>query len=150
MKIGILGAGLTGLAAAQRLARAGEVVVFEKNAVAGGCLSSETYGTYTLETLYHHCFSGDTGLFSLLEELGLKEDLIWLKGSTGYYMNGKLHPLIVWLHGAGEGGKDPDLVVLGNKVSALGGEKIQSYFDGAFVLCPQAPTFWMQNGDRPL
>lgn len=93
MKIGILGAGLTGLAAAQRLAKAGEVVVFEKNAVAGGCLSSETYGTYTLETLYHHCFSGDTGLFSLLEELGLKEDLIWLKGSTGYYMNGKLHPL---------------------------------------------------------
>ncbi len=63
--------------------------------------------------------------------------------------DGKLHPLIVWLHGAGEGGKDPDLVVLGNKVSALGGEKIQSYFDGAFVLCPQAPTFWMQNGDRP-
>ncbi|HJJ98490.1 MAG TPA: NAD(P)-binding protein, partial [Methanocorpusculum sp.] len=31
MKIGILGAGLTGLAAALRLAKAGDVVVFEKN-----------------------------------------------------------------------------------------------------------------------
>lgn len=93
MKIGILGAGLTGLAAALRLAEAGEVVVFEKNAVAGGCLASKNYGKYTLETLYHHCFSGDDELFSLLENLSLKEDLIWLKGSTGYYMNGKLHPL---------------------------------------------------------
>ena len=93
MKIGILGAGLTGLAAAQRLAKAGNVVVFEKNAVAGGCLASRNYGKYTLETLYHHCFSGDAELFSLLENLGLKEDLIWLKGSTGYYMDGKLHPL---------------------------------------------------------
>ncbi|MCZ9312027.1 MAG: NAD(P)/FAD-dependent oxidoreductase [Methanocorpusculum sp.] len=92
MKIGILGAGLTGLVAAQRLAKAGEVVVFEKNAMAGGCLSSKKYGNYTLETLYHHCFSGDAELFSLLKNLGLKEDLIWLKGSTGYYMDGKLHP----------------------------------------------------------
>ncbi|MDV0443768.1 NAD(P)/FAD-dependent oxidoreductase [Methanorbis rubei] len=93
MKIGILGAGLTGLAAALRLAKVGEVIVFEKNAMAGGCLASKNYGTYTLETLYHHCFSGDTELFALLEELGLKEDLIWLKGSTGYYMDGTLYPL---------------------------------------------------------
>lgn len=93
MKIGILGAGLTGLAAALHLAAADEVVIFERNAMVGGCLTSENYGKYTLETLYHHCFSGDTRLFSLLEELGLKEDLIWLKGSTGYYMKGVLHPL---------------------------------------------------------
>lgn len=93
MKIGILGAGLTGLASALRLAEVGDVVVFEKNEMAGGCLASKKYGSYALETLYHHCFSGDTELFSLMDDLDLKEDLIWLKGSTGYYMNGKLHPL---------------------------------------------------------
>ncbi|HJJ37585.1 MAG TPA: NAD(P)-binding protein, partial [Methanocorpusculum sp.] len=94
MKIGILGSGLAGLSAGLQLADDHEVVIFEKNTVPGGCMSSQTYNdTYTLETLYHHCFSGDKNLFSLLDELGLRSDLIWLKGSTGYYMNGKLHPL---------------------------------------------------------
>ena len=76
MKIGILGAGLTGLASALRLAEVGDVVVFEKNEMAGGCLASKKYGSYALETLYHHCFSGDTELFSLMDDLDLKEDLI--------------------------------------------------------------------------
>ncbi|MDO5845735.1 MAG: NAD(P)/FAD-dependent oxidoreductase [Methanocorpusculum sp.] len=93
MKIGILGAGLTGLTAALQLADTNTIVVFEKNTVAGGCLSSKKYGAYFLETLYHHCFSGDKNLFSLLENLNLKDELVWLKGSTGYYMNGTLHPL---------------------------------------------------------
>lgn len=93
MKVCILGAGLTGLAAALRLAGKFEVVIFEKNEVPGGCLASKNYGNYTLEILYHHCFSGDNELFELLETLSLKDDLIWLKGSTGYYMGGKLHPL---------------------------------------------------------
>jgi protoporphyrinogen oxidase len=93
MKVSILWAGLTGLTAALHLADRHDVTILEKNRMAGGCLASENYGRYTLETLYHHCFSGDTGLFSLLESLSLKKDLIWLKGSTGYYMQGKLHPL---------------------------------------------------------
>lgn len=59
------------------------------------------------------------------------------------------HPLIVWLHGAGEGGKDPSIAVLGNKVTATVGEKIQSYFGGAYVLCPQTPTVWMNAGEGP-
>ncbi|HJK55100.1 MAG TPA: NAD(P)-binding protein, partial [Methanocorpusculum sp.] len=46
MKIGILGAGLTGLASALRLAEVGDVVVFEKNEMAGGCLASKKYGSY--------------------------------------------------------------------------------------------------------
>ena len=93
MKICILGAGLAGLSTALRLADTAEIVILEKNGMAGGCLASEQYGNYTLETLYHHCFSGDRELFGLMETLSLKEDLIWLKGSTGYYMNGVLHPL---------------------------------------------------------
>ncbi len=61
------------------------------------------------------------------------------------------NPLIIWLHGAGEGGTDIDIALLGNDVTNLGEEKIQSYFkkdgkEGAYVLAVQTPTFWMDNG----
>lgn len=93
MKIGIIGAGLTGLSAGLALSKNHEVVIFEKNNTAGGCMISKKYDKYKLETLYHHCFSGDKHLFEILESLNLKDELVWLKGSTGYYMDGKLHPL---------------------------------------------------------
>lgn len=93
MKIAIIGSGLTGLTAALNLADKNSIVVFEKNDFAGGCLSSKKYNNYTLETLYHHCFSGDKELFALIDSLNLRDEVIWLKGSTGYYMNGKLEPL---------------------------------------------------------
>ncbi|MNW26240.1 Phospholipase/Carboxylesterase [compost metagenome] len=55
-------------------------------------------------------------------------------------------PLIIWLHGAGEGGTDPRISVLANKVTALAEEPIQGYFGGAEVLVPQTPTMWMNDG----
>lgn len=60
--------------------------------------------------------------------------------------NGK-NPLIIWLHGAGEGGEDTTINTLGNKVSALIDEDIQNQFGGAYVLAPQTPTMWMDMGD---
>ena len=56
--------------------------------------------------------------------------------------------LIIWLHGAGEGGTDPYIDILGNRVTALAEEEIQSCFDGngAYVLAPQSPTMWMDDG----
>src|SRR5699024_10804790 len=56
-------------------------------------------------------------------------------------------PLIILLHGAGEGGTDSRIALYGNKVVALASEKIQSYFDGAYVLVPQASTMWMDSGE---
>lgn len=54
-------------------------------------------------------------------------------------------PLIIWLHGAGEGGLDTTIAVLGNNVTNLIKEETQSFFgnNGAYVLVPQAPTMWM-------
>ena len=65
--------------------------------------------------------------------------------------DGGKNPLIIWLHGAGEGGKDPDIALLGNDVTNLGEEKIQKYFKtdtsaGAYVLAVQTPTMWMDDG----
>jgi predicted peptidase len=58
--------------------------------------------------------------------------------------NGK-NPLIIWLHGMGEGGTDPTLAIAGNKAVNFASEEIQSYFDGAYVLAPQTPTLWMDG-----
>ncbi|MBN2696844.1 MAG: prolyl oligopeptidase family serine peptidase [Bacilli bacterium] len=55
-------------------------------------------------------------------------------------------PLIVWLHGAGEGGTDERIAFLGNPVSRLVEPVIQDKFSKAAVLFPQAPTFWMDDG----
>lgn len=55
-------------------------------------------------------------------------------------------PLIVYLHGHSEGGgQDPKLAVYSNYVVNMASEEIQSYFGdtGAYLLIPQAPTFWM-------
>lgn len=72
--------------------------------------------------------------------------------------------LIVYLHGAGEGAgvdlagkggplmpEGPSRAYTGNRVTALSGAKIQRYFDdAAWVLVPQCPTFWMDNGVEQL
>lgn len=54
-------------------------------------------------------------------------------------------PLIIWLHGMGEGGKDPTIAAIGNKVVNLTSDDIQKYFGetGAAVLLPQTPTAWL-------
>ena len=56
------------------------------------------------------------------------------------------HPLIIWLHGAGEGGKDPAVAYTGNRVVHLSSPAVQELFGGAYVLAPQVPTMWMDNG----
>jgi protoporphyrinogen oxidase len=94
MKFCIIGGGLTGLVAAYTLSETADVEILEKSPDLGGCLSSYSPGPgKTIEKFYHHCFSGDKYLFHLLEELGIADRLEWLKGSTGYYVDGIIHPL---------------------------------------------------------
>lgn len=54
-------------------------------------------------------------------------------------------PLIIWLHGAGEGGTNTKINVMGNEVTNLVSEEYQAFFgqEGAYVLAPQSPTMWM-------
>lgn len=57
-------------------------------------------------------------------------------------------PLIIWLHGGGEGGTDPTIALMANKAFNYASPEIQTLFgEGAFVLAPQTPTFWMNAGD---
>lgn len=56
-------------------------------------------------------------------------------------------PLVVWLHGAGEGGNDPLVAYTGNRVTALSSPEVQRKLGGAaWVLVPQCPTVWMDDG----
>lgn len=62
--------------------------------------------------------------------------------------DGAKNPLVIWLHGMGEGGTDVEIALLGNEVTALARDEIQSYFTsedcaGAYVLAIQTPTMWM-------
>ncbi|MBK8460569.1 MAG: prolyl oligopeptidase family serine peptidase [Micropruina sp.] len=59
-------------------------------------------------------------------------------------------PLIVWLHGLGEGGwpgaQDTDLSLLANRgARGFSTAKAQAIFGGAYVLAPQATDFWLND-----
>jgi predicted peptidase len=56
-------------------------------------------------------------------------------------------PLIIWLHGGGEGGTDPSIALMGNKAFNYASPEIQKYFGGAYVLVPQTPGAWMHDKD---
>ena len=63
------------------------------------------------------------------------------------------NPLIIWLHGLGEGGTDIEKTILGNEASALTESEIQGHFisgeqTGAYVLIVQTPTYWLDSGDN--
>ena len=71
-------------------------------------------------------------------------------GSYAPEDDGNKHPLVIWIHGAGEGGKQNEIAVLGNEVTTLYGEEFQKVMGGAYVLTPQTETFWLtynENGD---
>lgn len=58
--------------------------------------------------------------------------------------NGR-NPLIIWLHGGGEGGTDPTIPLAANRATAFVSDEIQATFGGAYVLVPQSATRWMQG-----
>ncbi|GID28307.1 prolyl oligopeptidase family serine peptidase [Paractinoplanes brasiliensis] len=64
-------------------------------------------------------------------------------------------PLVVWLHGGGEGASLPDNYYdnetqLRANRGALGfaTPQAQRIFDGAYVVAPQSQSFWMEDGPR--
>ena len=60
-------------------------------------------------------------------------------------------PLVIWLHGAGEGGHEPEIAYTGNKAVHLSSEEIQEKLGGqAWVLAPQCPSVWMDDGKEQL
>ncbi|MBO8181613.1 MAG: NAD(P)/FAD-dependent oxidoreductase [Archaeoglobus sp.] len=94
MKIAIIGAGLTGLSAANALKEYSEVTVYEKAEVGGlaGSYQNEDKG-YWIEKFYHHCFRGDEALLDQINKFRLGRKLVWRTAKTAFASNGKLYPL---------------------------------------------------------
>ncbi|CAL9285372.1 prolyl oligopeptidase family serine peptidase [Streptomyces sp. SudanB182_2057] len=71
------------------------------------------------------------------------------------YARGSKRPLIVWLHGGGEGAAlpygyyDNETTLRANR-GALGftTPEAQDIFDGAYVVAPQSTSYWMEDGPR--
>jgi protoporphyrinogen oxidase len=96
MKIAIVGAGVGGLSAAYDLARAGcQVTVFEAADYVGGLSSGfKAPGwDWSVERYYHHWFAGDRHILGLIDELGLKDKVLFPRPLTAVYHKGDFYPL---------------------------------------------------------
>jgi protoporphyrinogen oxidase len=92
--IGIVGGGIAGLAAAYALQERGyEVRVFEATDQVGGLAATYETAGDRIEKFYHHLSASEETIVSLIEELGLGEDLAWPIGKNAYYMDGTVYPL---------------------------------------------------------
>jgi len=86
MRIGVIGCGITGLTAAYELSKSGhDVELFESDEAVGGIAGAMQMDGFYLEKYYHHFFKSDIHIISLLEELGLRSELLWQESSMGYY-----------------------------------------------------------------
>lgn len=93
MKAGIIGGGIAGLSAAYELLKIGiKVTLYEKSDRLGGLASSFPLDNGFIERYYHFICLGDNALFSLLDELGIKNKLKWMGTKMGLYYNGELYP----------------------------------------------------------
>jgi protoporphyrinogen oxidase len=95
MKIAIIGAGFSGMAAAYDLTKAGhKVTIFEAADYVGGLASGfkEPGWDWSVEKFYHHWFASDKHMLGLIKELGWEDKVLFPRPLTVMYHNGKFHP----------------------------------------------------------
>ncbi|MBM4457754.1 MAG: NAD(P)/FAD-dependent oxidoreductase [Chloroflexi bacterium] len=94
-QIGIIGAGMGGLAAAYDLVKAGHrVTIYEAAPEVGGLAAGfkAPHWDWTLEKYYHHWFASDQHILELIRELGWSDRVIFPRPYTVIYWNGEFHP----------------------------------------------------------
>ena len=95
MRVGIIGAGAAGLAAAFELGKRGhKAVVYERAPFLGGQASTFDVGGQRLERGYHHLFTNDTDIVELIEEIGLGHQMRWVDSKVGTFHGGKIYDFV--------------------------------------------------------
>jgi protoporphyrinogen oxidase len=95
MKVGIIGGGVAGLAAAYRLTQRGhQVALYEAEPTLGGLVRTFEVGGGRLESFYHHLFTTDTTIIDLIDELGLGDRLVWRDSKVGFYHGGRIYDFV--------------------------------------------------------
>ena len=92
-KIAVIGAGPMGLAVAYQLALDGfQPEVFEADDRIGGTSAMFDFNGITIERYYHYYCTPDQELIKIIDDLGLKEKLIWVQTKMGYWFMDRLQP----------------------------------------------------------
>ncbi len=103
MDIGVIGAGVTGLACAYELTKRNHTVtVYEARPYAGGLAAGfrDERWEWHLEHFYHHWFASDKDVIGLIDELGARDRLFFPWPTTSTYHQGRIYPLdspVPWL-----------------------------------------------------
>lgn len=93
--IAIIGAGIGGLSAAWDLTLAGhQVTIYENAPVPGGLASGfkEPQWDWSVEKFYHHWFESDAHMLGLIEELDLRDKVIFPRPYTVLNHKGRWYP----------------------------------------------------------
>ena len=91
--IAVIGAGPMGLAVAYQAVKDGhQVTVFEADDRIGGMTAAFDFDGLSIERFYHFICTSDQPLFTLLDELGIRDKLRWKETRMGYYYQGGVHP----------------------------------------------------------
>jgi len=99
--VAIIGAGITGMSAAWDLARAGcHVTIYEAADHVGGLASGfrEPHWDWSVEKFYHHWFQSDAHMLRLIDELGLRQHVLFPRPYTVLLHHGKWYPFDSILH----------------------------------------------------
>ena len=95
MKVAVVGGGVAGLAAANRLLQNGhQVSLLEAGPSLGGLVRTFEVGGGRLESFYHHIFASDTTIIRLVSDLGLGDRLIWRDSKVGFFQDGRIHDFV--------------------------------------------------------
>jgi protoporphyrinogen oxidase len=92
-RVAVIGAGVAGLTAGYELAKRGwEVDVYERWPGLGGQAATLDLGDGVLvERYYHHLFTSDRHIASLVSELGVRDGIEWLPSSVAFFRDGRSH-----------------------------------------------------------
>jgi protoporphyrinogen oxidase len=89
-KIVVIGAGIAGLSATHKLAKAGfDVTLLESNAQLGGLGTFFKHGDKWIDKFYHCQMPSDNPLLKLIDEVGLMDQLYWKPTRMGFIIDGK-------------------------------------------------------------
>ena len=95
MRVGVIGAGATGLAAAYELVKHGhQVAVYERAPFLGGQASTFDVGGARLERGYHHLFTSDVDILGLAEQIGLGHRMHRIESKVGTLYDGKIYDFV--------------------------------------------------------
>ena len=89
-RVVIVGGGISGLTAAEKLAENGyNVIILERDSVVGGLARSFYIGDKWIPIAYHHVMTPDTTTQAFIKKLGLWDDMVWKRSRQAFRYDGK-------------------------------------------------------------